>query len=90
MTNFSPIQYVYNVKSPFVVEKNDINQKKNFLCSLQDIHELMNLSCQLPTLVNKVNFHLKSFFMSFGGICLMIMNEKLPRINKKETSHLLG
>ena len=28
MTNFSPIQYVYNVKSPFVVEKNDINQKK--------------------------------------------------------------
>ena len=53
LTNFSPIQYVYNVKSPFVVEKNDINQKKNFFCSLQDIHELMNLSCQLPTLVSR-------------------------------------
>ena len=56
MTNFSPIQYVYNVKSPFVVEKNDINQKKKFFCSLQDIHELMNLSCQLPTLVNGMIF----------------------------------
>ena len=52
LTNFSPIQYVYNVKSPFVVEKNNIYLKKKFLCSYQDIHELMNFSCQLPTLVN--------------------------------------
>ena len=28
LTNFSPIQYVYNVKSPFVVEKNNIYLKK--------------------------------------------------------------
>ena len=51
---------------------------------------ILKLRIQINTLVNKVNFHLKSFFMSFGGICLMIMSEKLPRINKIETSHLLG
>ena len=31
LTNFSPIQYVYNVKSPFVVEKNNIYLKKKFV-----------------------------------------------------------
>ena len=51
MTNFSPIQYVYDEKSPYFVEKSDIYQIKKNLCSCQDIHESLELSPQLLTLV---------------------------------------
>ena len=58
LTNFSPIQYVYNVKSPFVVEKNNIYLKKKILCSHQEVHELKDLSLELSTLVYIISFTL--------------------------------
>ena len=51
LTNFSPIQYVYNGRSPFVVERNNIYLKKKILCSHQEVHEFLDLSQELSTLV---------------------------------------
>ena len=48
---FSTIRYVYDVKSPYFVEKSDIYQIKKILCSQQDIHQSLELSLQLLTLV---------------------------------------
>ena len=42
---------VYDIKSPYSVEKSDIYQILKNLCSHQEIHESLELSTQLVTLV---------------------------------------
>ena len=82
LTNFSPIQYVYDEKSPYSVEKSDIYQIKKNLCSCQDIHESLELSPQLLTLT--VLIQVRSAKIKYG----LIFVPKPIRLHNKTNSEI--
>jgi hypothetical protein len=54
LTNFSHIRYVYDVKSPYFVKKNNIYLNKSIFVLLQPIYESFKVNKKLPTLVEIV------------------------------------
>ena len=54
LTNFSPIKYVYDVKSPYFVQKNQIYLNKSFFCLPHLIDEFVKVSRKVPTLVSLI------------------------------------